>query len=143
MTYKELEYLVSMHKSMWEWIAKTIEASKQCRDVEYLKSSYVTIYDSKTNRDKMRICCNCYLCYLSKELDSSIQRVCEFCKNCISFSEPNNMNSRISKCLNGLYRGVLFEEDDYNYQARIAMKISELPIDMDKAKQMFGIDKTE
>lgn len=143
MTYKELEYLVSMHKSMWKWIAKRIEESKLCRDVEYLKLVYVTTYDSKTNQDNMCHCCCCYLCYLSNELDSSRQRVCEFCKNCLSFPEPNNMGSRISKCLNGLYRDVLFEENDYNYQARVAMQIAELEIDMDKAKQMFGIDKTE
>lgn len=139
MTYEELEYLVSMHKSMWKWIAKRIEESKLCRDVEYLKFVYVTTYDSKDNQNNMSLCSYCYLCYLSDELGRISHKSCEFCKNCLSFSEPYNMDPRISKCLNGLYRDVLFEMDDYNYQAKIAMIISELPIDMDKAKQMFGI----
>lgn len=142
MTYKELEYLVSTHKSMWKWIAKRIEESKRCRDVEYLKLAYVSFYDSKANQSIMSDFGNCYLCYLSDELGSSSRRSCEFCENCISFSD-SNIDSKITKCLNGLYRDVLFEVENYNRQARIAMKISELPIDMDKAKQMFGIDKTE
>lgn len=141
MTYKELEYLVSMHKSMWKWIAKRIEESKRCRDVQYLKLSYVTRYDSKANQSIMSYFGNCYLCYLSHELDSIRYRNCEFCNNCLSFSEPNR-GYKISKCLNGLYRDALFEENDYKYQARVAMQIAELEIDMDKAKQMFGIDKT-
>ena len=145
MKYTDLEYLVYRHRDMWHWISNQIMKSKRCLDVEDLKEQYIKYFENR--KFYATLSCNafCYLCYLTKLLDAkedSKFNSCNFCNACIKSYEWKCSGS-IGRCLNGLYRDVSFESGSYQYQARIAYKISSLEIDMEKAKQMFGIDKSE
>ena len=142
MTRKQLEYLLFMHKSMWKWISRKITKAKRCLDVDELKDQYLLIYETKDNVSDICKAGNCYLCYLSSMLEHIGCGSCAFCNMCL-LTPVRNHDRRVSKCLNGLYRDVYFELSDYKYQARVAKQIAEIGVDMEKAKQMFGIDKSE
>lgn len=141
----DIEYLVYRHRDMWQWISHQIMKSRCCLDVDDLKEQYIKYFE---NREfYATLACNsfCYLCYLSKLLgakEDSRFHTCNFCRKCIPEFEWKCSRST-GRCLNGLYRDVLREETSYKQQAFIAYEISNLDIDMEKAKQMFGIDKSE
>lgn len=142
MTRKELEHYLFMHKSMWEWVSSKITKAERCLDVDELKAQYVSTYE--TNDNVSSDICDvsfCYLCSLSRMLELFGHGTCAFCEICLL--PPVRHHKHKISCLNGLYHDVLFEQDDYKYQARVAKQISEIGVDMEKAKQMFGIDKTE
>lgn len=143
MKEKQLEHYLFMHKSMWEWISKKITKAEICLDIDVLKEQYVTIYE--TNDNVSADICDvsfCYLCALSRKLELFGYDSCAFCNNCL-LTPVRNRDHRISNCLNGLYHDAFFEPHDYKHQARVAKQIAEIGIDMEKAKQMFGIDKSE
>lgn len=145
MKYTDIEYLVYRHRDMWHWISHQIMKSRCCLDVDDLKEQYIKYFENRKFYGTLSCISFCYLCYLSKLLgakkDSKFNS-CNFCKACIKSFEGKCSGST-NRCLNGLYRDVLFETESYKYQALVAYKISALEIDMEKAKQMFGIDKTE
>ena len=144
----DIEYLVYRHRDMWNWISHQIMKSRSCLNIDDLKEQYITYYESREFCLTLSKSGFCYLCYLSDLLsdfaDTKDSRVhaCIFCHKCIPTYEYK-CSSSIGRCLNGLYRDVLFEETSYKQQAFIAYEISNLDIDMEKAKQMFGIDKSE
>lgn len=141
----DIEYLVYRHRDMWNWISRQIMKSRCCLDVDELKEQYIKYFENLKFYPTLSLNAFCYLCYLSKLLDDkkdSKFNACNFCNACIKSFEWK-CSSSIGRCLNGLYRDVLFEETSYKQQAFIAYEISNLDIDMEKAKQMFGIDKSE
>ena len=145
MKHTDLEYLVYRHKDMWHWISHQIMKSKRCLDVADLKEQYIKHTEYREFRFTLSNLGFCYLCYLSDllaDMEGSKFHACVFCRKCIPTFEWK-CSSSIVRCLNGLYRDVLSETESYQHQAFIAYKISTLEIDMEKAKQMFGIDKSE
>ena len=145
MKYEDIEYLVCRHRDMWHWISHQIMKSKRCLDVAGLKEQYIKHAEYREFRFTLSNLGFCYLCYLSDllaDMEGSRFHTCNFCRKCIPAFEWK-CSSSIGRCLNGLYRDVLCEETSYKQQAFIAYEISNLDIDMEKAKQMFGIDKTE
>lgn len=142
MTRKKLEHFLFMHKSMWKWISNKITKAERCLDVDELKEQYISIYETNDNVSDIGDVSCCYLCSLSRMLEWQGYDSCAFCNNCL-LTPVRNHGYKISNCLNGLYRDVFFEQSDYKYQARVAKQIAEIGVDMEKAKQMFGMDKTE
>lgn len=144
----DIEYLVYRHRDMWNWISHQIMKSRRCLDVEGLKEQYIKYFENREFCLTLSKSGFCYLCYLSNLLsdlatmEDSRVHACIFCSKCIPTYEYKCASS-ISRCLNGLYRDVLFPGKSYKYQAFVAYGISTLEIDMEKAKQMFGIDKSE
>lgn len=148
MKHVDIEYLVYRHRDMWHWISHQIMKSGCCLDVECLKEQYITHFESREFCLTLSKSGFCYLCYLSNllsdlaDMEGSRVHACIFCRKCIPTYE-DKCGSSIGRCLNGLYRDVLFPGKSYKYQAFVAYRISTIVIDMEKAKQMFGIDKSE
>lgn len=148
MKHVDIEYLIYRHRDMWRWISHQIMKSRRCLDIDDLKEQYIKDFESREFYFTLSNSGFCYLCYLSglladmADMEGSRFHACVFCYKCIQKFEWKCSNS-IARCLNDLYRDALYETESYEYQAYVAYEISILNIDMEKAKQMFGIDKSE
>ena len=146
MTYKQLEYLLSKHKSMWEWIAEKILEAEKCVSIPALKQEYIEEFEIEPYRSEVLCNSSCYLCYICSILSEiyavSSDDICLLCKTFIYSFNPHNF-VRLPGCLNGLYRAALFESENYLNQHHFAMMIANSQFDLKKLEQMFGVDKTE